>query len=121
MSRLRAKCPDCLAYTAVALDGDYECHACGRKFAAGLVRVPRAWGDGGEGMVEAASLPLDFPEAAVIAEESLEEQNFAASRCFGSTPTATSTRRRHLLRATSGGCRCGCSWTRAPLGSETSR
>jgi arginase len=77
MSRLRAKCPDCLAYTAVALDGDYECHACGRTFAAGLVRVPRAWGDGGEGMVEAASLRLDFPEAAVIAEDSLAEQNFA--------------------------------------------
>jgi arginase len=79
MSRLRAKCPDCLAYTAVALDGDYECHACGRRFAAGLVRVPRAWGDGGEGMVEAASLPLDFPEAAVVAESSLEEQNFAVA------------------------------------------
>jgi len=79
MSRLRAKCPDCLAYTAVALDGDYECHACGRRFRAGLVRVPRAWGDGGEGMVEAASLPLDFPEAAVVAEDSLEEQNFAVA------------------------------------------
>jgi arginase family enzyme len=79
MSRLRAKCPDCLAYTAVALDGDYECHACGRRFAAGLVRVPRAWGDGGGGMAEAASLPLDFPEAAVIEEGSLEEQNFAVA------------------------------------------
>ena len=79
MSRLRAKCPDCVGYTAVALNGDYECHACGRRFAAGLVRVPRAWGDGGEGMVEAASLPLDFPEAAVIEEGSLEEQNFAVA------------------------------------------
>jgi arginase len=79
MSRLRAKCPDCQAYTAVALDGDYECHACGRRFAAGLVRVPRAWGNGGEGMAEAASLPLDFPEAAVIEENSLEEQNFAVA------------------------------------------
>ncbi|HEX2433114.1 MAG TPA: arginase family protein [Gaiellaceae bacterium] len=79
MSRLRAKCPDCLAYTAVALNGDYECHACGRTFAAGLVRVPRAWGDGGEGMVEAASLRLDFPETAVIAEDSLEEQNLAVA------------------------------------------
>ena len=79
MSRLRARCPDCLAYTAVALNGDYECHACGRRFAAGLVRVPRAWGDGGEGMVEAASLPLDFPETAVVEEGSLEEQNFAVA------------------------------------------
>jgi hypothetical protein len=77
MSRLRAKCPDCLAYTAVALDGDYECHACGRTFAAGLVRVPRAWGKGGEAMAEAASLPLDFPEAGVITEVSLGEQNLA--------------------------------------------
>jgi arginase len=77
MSRLRAKCPDCRAHTAVALDGEYECHACGRTFAAGLVRVPRAWGKGGEAIAEAASLPLDYPEAAVIAESSLAEQNFA--------------------------------------------
>ena len=45
VSRLRARCPDCRTFTAVALDGDYECHACGRPFAAGLVRVPRAWGE----------------------------------------------------------------------------
>ena len=53
MSRLRARCPDCRTYTAVALGPDYECHACGRTFGAGLVRVPRAWGKGGEAMSEA--------------------------------------------------------------------
>jgi arginase family enzyme len=77
MSRLRAKCPDCLTYTAVALDGTYECHSCGRAFAAGLVRVPRAWGDGGEAMAEAATLPLAYPEAAVVEEETLRDQTLA--------------------------------------------
>jgi arginase len=61
----------------VALGPEYECHACGRTFAAGLVRVPRAWGRGGEAMVEAASLPLPYPEAAVIEEDSLAEQTLA--------------------------------------------
>jgi arginase len=46
-------------------------------FAAGLVRVPRAWGRDGEPMAEAASLPLPYPEAAVIAEDSLAEQSLA--------------------------------------------
>ena len=77
MSRLRAKCPDCRTYTAVALGPEYECHACGRTFAAGLVRVPRAWGQGGEAMAEAASLSLPYPEAAVIEEGSLAEQSLA--------------------------------------------
>src|SRR5438093_12565562 len=75
MSRLRARCPDCGTFTAVALGPGYECHACGREFAAGLVRVPRAWGEGGESMAEAARLPLPYPEAAVIEDESLGEQN----------------------------------------------
>jgi arginase family enzyme len=77
VSRLRAKCPDCRTYTAVAIGAEYECHACGRTFAAGLVRVPRAWGRDGEPMIEAAALPLDYPEAAVIEESSLAEQNLA--------------------------------------------
>ena len=47
-SRLRARCPDCRTLTAVAIGPDYQCHVCGREFAAGLVRVPRAWGAGGE-------------------------------------------------------------------------
>ena len=54
MSRLRAKCPDCKTFTAVALGPEYQCHACGREFAAGLVRVPRAWGKDGDAMAEAA-------------------------------------------------------------------
>jgi arginase len=77
LSRLRAKCPDCKTFTAVALGPEYQCHSCGREFAAGLVRVPRAWGEGGEPMAEAAQLELDYPEAAVVAEESLAGQNLA--------------------------------------------
>jgi arginase family enzyme len=77
VSVLRAKCPDCRTYTAVALGPDYECHACGRQFAAALVRVPRAWGDGGDEMVAAARLPLPYPEASVIEEDTLEEQTLA--------------------------------------------
>jgi arginase family enzyme len=79
MSQLRAKCPTCQAYTAVAIGPDYECHSCGRTFAAGLVRIPRAWGDGGELMIEAASLPLDYPEAAVVEEDSLHAQTLAVA------------------------------------------
>jgi len=77
VSKLRAKCPDCGTFTAVALGPNYECHVCGREFSAGLVRVPRAWGEGGEAMAQAAHLRLPFPEAAVIEEASLGEQSLA--------------------------------------------
>jgi arginase family enzyme len=77
VSRLRAKCPDCKTFTAVALGPDYECHSCGREFHAGLVRVPQAWGDGGEAMAEAAFLELPYPEVAVVEADTLEEQNLA--------------------------------------------
>ena len=77
MSRLRARCPDCRTFTAVALGPEYQCHACGRTFGAGLVRVPRAWGTGGEAMAEAAALDLPYPEAGVVAEDSLAEQTLA--------------------------------------------
>jgi arginase family enzyme len=77
VSRLRAKCPDCKTFTAVALGPDYECHACGRVFHSGLVRVPQAWGDGGEAMAEAAWLELPYPETAVIEADTLEEQSLA--------------------------------------------
>ncbi|HLX20168.1 MAG TPA: arginase family protein [Gaiellaceae bacterium] len=79
MSLLRAKCPTCRAHTAVAIDEGYECHSCGRTFAAGLVRVRGAWGDGGERMIEAAGLPLDYPEASVVEEETLGAQTLAVS------------------------------------------
>jgi arginase family enzyme len=74
MSRLRAKCPDCKTLTAVAVGPDYECHSCGREFGAGLVRVPRAWGKGGEAMAEAAFTELPYPEASVVAEDTLAGQ-----------------------------------------------
>ena len=79
MSFLRAKCPTCKTLTAVAIGPEYECHSCGRTFAAGLVRVPRAWGGDARGqlMIESASLPLDYPEAAVIEEDSLQAQHLA--------------------------------------------
>jgi arginase family enzyme len=79
VSILRARCPTCRANTAVAVGDGYECHSCGRTFAAGLVRVPRAWGDGGEEMIEAAALPLDYPEASVVEEESLVAQTLAVA------------------------------------------
>jgi arginase len=79
VSQLRAKCPTCQAYTAVAIGPDYECHSCGRTFAAGLVRIPRAWGDGGEPMIEAAGLPLNYPEASVVEEDSLQAQTLAVA------------------------------------------
>jgi arginase len=79
VSRLRARCPDCRTYTAVAIGPGYECHACGREFGAGLVRVPQAWGEGGESMAEAARLPLPYPEAAVVEEDTLDEQTLAVA------------------------------------------
>ena len=64
----------------MAIGPSYECHACGREYAAGLVRVPRAWGTGGEGMAEAATaLELPYPEAAVVAEETLGDQTLAVA------------------------------------------
>jgi arginase family enzyme len=79
VSRLRARCPECRTYTCVAIGPGYECHACGREFGAGMVRVPQAWGEGGASMAEAARLPLPFPEAAVVEEDSLDEQTLAVA------------------------------------------
>ena len=86
MSRLRAKCPDCRTQTAVALGPEYECHACGRTFAAGMVRVPKAWGDGGETMAASAGLPLPYPEAAVVEEDTLGEQSLALAHDLPDRP-----------------------------------
>jgi arginase len=77
MSYLRARCPDCRTFTAVALNGGYECHSCGRAFLAGLVRVPRAWGSGGEAMAEGAALAVPYPEVGVVERKTLEEQSAA--------------------------------------------
>lgn len=74
MSSLRARCPDCRTFTAVAVGPGYECHSCGREFAAGLVRVPRAWGEGGDAMAEGAALGLPYPETGSVLRDTLEEQ-----------------------------------------------
>jgi arginase family enzyme len=58
----------------VAIDTEYQCHACGREFASGLVRVPTAWGKDGETMADAANMELPWPEAAVVDEASLEDE-----------------------------------------------
>jgi arginase len=79
VSRLRAKCPDCGGHTAVAIGPEYECHSCGRTFAAGMVRVPNAWGVGGEAMVESAYLALPYPETAVVETGTLAEQTFGVA------------------------------------------
>ena len=86
MSRLRARCPECRTLTAVAWGDGYECHACGREFAAGLVRVPRAWGEGGEEMTAAAYLPLPYPEALVVEEDALRDQNLALAAGLPARP-----------------------------------
>ncbi|MEX0816708.1 MAG: arginase family protein [Gaiellales bacterium] len=87
MSTLRARCPDCRTLTAVALEaGQYECHSCGRSFPAGLVRVPRAWGRGGEAMAEAAFLQLPYPEVGVVDEETLTEQTLALAATLPERP-----------------------------------
>ena len=86
MSTLRARCPHCRTLTAVALGPDYQCHVCGREFPAGLVRVPRAWGAGGDEMAAAAHLPLPYPEAAVVEEETLGDQTLAVASQLPSRP-----------------------------------
>jgi arginase len=79
VSALRAKCPDCRTLTAVALDGDYQCHSCGREFAAGLLRVRSAWGVGGDAMKDGAVLSLDWPDAGLVEADTLEQQSQAVA------------------------------------------
>jgi arginase len=86
VSALRARCPDCRTLTAVAVGSEYQCHSCGREFAAGLLRVPRAWGSGGEAMAEAARLELPWPESAVVAEDTLDAQIAATGRELPARP-----------------------------------
>jgi arginase len=87
LSALRAKCPDCRTLTAVAIGPEYQCHSCGREFGAGLVRVPRAWGDeSGQVMAGAASLDLPWPEAATVEEPTLAAQIDATARVLPERP-----------------------------------
>jgi arginase family enzyme len=86
MSALRGRCPNCRTFTAVAVGDGYECHSCGATFAAGLVRVPRAWGAGGEGMVEGAGVALPYPEVGVVERDSLEEQTEAVAQALAVRP-----------------------------------
>jgi arginase family enzyme len=86
MSALRARCPSCRTFTAVAVGDGYECHSCGSTYAAGLVRVPRAWGTGGEGMAEGARVPLRYPEVAIVERETLDEQNEAIADALSARP-----------------------------------
>ena len=74
MSALRARCPHCRTFTAVATGSTYECHACGREFAAGLVRVPRAWGSEGEAMAAGARLEVPYPDTGSVECDTLEAQ-----------------------------------------------
>ncbi len=60
MSALRARCPDCRTLTAVAIGPEYQCHSCGREFAAGLVRVAL------DGDPAFALLDVPWPEALVV-------------------------------------------------------
>jgi arginase len=86
VSSLRARCPSCRTFTAVAVGDGYECHRCGTTFAAGLVRVPAAWGSGGEGMAEGARVALPFPEVAVVERDTLDEQNEAVAEALAARP-----------------------------------
>ena len=86
MSALRARCPNCRTFTAVAVGDEYECHSCGSTFAAGLVRVPAAWGAGGEGMAAGARVDVPYPEAAVIDRATLDEQTEAIADALARRP-----------------------------------
>ena len=94
MSALRARCPNCRTFTAVAVGEGYECHSCGSTFSAGLVRVPTAWGKGGEAMADGARIPLPYPEVAVVERDTLDEQNAAVAEALAARPIAV------------GGCCC---------------
>ena len=85
----------------------YECHVCGRVFAAGLVRVPRAWGAGGEAMAEAAA-----PRAALPGDGGRRggDARRADARARRGAARAAARARRLLLRARrrGRGARCPC-------------
>ena len=86
MSSLRARCPNCRTFTAVAIGDGYECHRCGSTFSAGMVRVPAAWGSGGEAMAEGARIALPYPEVAVVERDTLDEQTAAVADSLSARP-----------------------------------
>ena len=94
MSTLRARCPNCKTFTAVAMGSGYECHRCGATFAAGLVRVPHAWGSGGDEMAEAARIALPYPEVAIVERDTLEQQTATVAESLPQRPVVV------------GGCCC---------------
>jgi len=51
-----------------------------------LVRVPRAWGAGGEAMAAAAFLALPYAEAAVVEADSLAEQSLLVAAALPGRP-----------------------------------
>ncbi len=83
---LRSRCPYCRTRTAVAVGDGYECHVCGREYSAALVRVPRAWGSGGDAMAASASLELPYPEAATIECDTLAAQTQALAESLPAHP-----------------------------------
>ena len=70
----------------MAVGTGYECHACGRTYAAGLVRVPRAWGSGGDAMAEGALLEVPYPETAVVEKDDLADQTAALAALLPERP-----------------------------------
>ena len=86
MSSLRARCPACRTWTAVAVGSGYECHACGQTYGAGLVRVPRAWGSDGQPLAEGARLDLPYPDTGVVERDTLEEQTAALASLLPARP-----------------------------------
>jgi arginase family enzyme len=86
VSTLRARCSDCRTLTAVAVGTEYQCHACGREFASGLVRIPTAWGKDGETMADAANMELHWPEAAVVDEPTLDAEIEHVARVLPARP-----------------------------------
>jgi arginase len=109
VSSLRARCPHCRTMTAVALGPEYQCHSCGAEFGAGLVRVPRAWGSGGEAMMEAASLTLPYPETAVVDCVTLEQQTARLAEVLPERPLVL------------GGCCCAHTGAIRGLAARTGR
>lgn len=68
------------------MGAEYECHSCGSTFSAGMVRVPAAWGSGGEAMAEGARVALPYPEVAVVERDTLEEQTAAVADSLATRP-----------------------------------